>query len=449
MDQAVSAQPSIGTSVQHRLLYRGLATVIFAWLLLASGAVLPSLMTGGGAVDFGESEKSLIQNLSTIFLAISLIFLALYSKEIALLFLKNKALVLLLLITWLSYFWSNDPSVTVRRSLLLTAFTLIACVAVLKLDLPDIIRTLLYLSFFIVGSSIIFLIVFPELGFNPDGRGARGVFLHKNIFSIFLVTTLVATGAAIRLKILPQYWGYGYLALCCFLLILTNSATAWVVALITLAVHLLIKLRGLKLKYFLAIIALGVAAFFLLMPIAIINLDVLFASLDRDPTLTGRDDVWAYALRMIEDRMLLGYGYAAFWESEPFVSYVKETLNWHITHAHNGYLEVWLGLGFVGLGLIVFYYLGCVARLFLSNPSPDIVAFVLPMLLGLIAYNLAETQLMIAKDIGWLIMLICALLTTPGLAEIKRAFQSCSEGRLFKIYHTPMTRTIFDDDRLF
>ncbi len=261
-----------------------------------------------------------------------------------------------------------------------------------------------------------------NLGFNIDGRGARGVFIHKNVFSEFLLVTIIAAVVAIRMRLLPTMLGYAFLLVYAVLLLMANSATAWVIAALMLGIYALTELRQLPFKVFAPLVAFGTAIAVLVVSLTVFNLDAFFLALNRDPTLTGRDAVWAYVGRMMQERFFFGYGYAAFWESEPILSYVVDSLNWRITHAHNGFLQVWIELGLVGFALIVLCLLQCLLRFFFSKPSQDLRAFLLPTLIGLIVYNLVETQLLVSKNIGWLIILICLFLTTPKLEEIRKRF---------------------------
>ncbi len=66
------------------------------------------------------------------------------------------------------------------------------------------------------------------------------------------------------------------------------------------------------------------------------------SALGRDSTLTGRTEIWASLLPDIARQPILGYGFSGFWTMERIAEH-------EIGEAHNGYLDVWLQLGFVGL----------------------------------------------------------------------------------------------------
>jgi O-antigen ligase len=78
----------------------------------------------------------------------------------------------------------------------------------------------------------------------------------------------------------------------------------------------------------------------------------LIAALGRDPSLTGRVPLWKAIIPMALEKPVLGYGYGAFWlgSAGPSV-WVWTAIGWRAVHGHNGYLDLWLDLGIVGLAL--------------------------------------------------------------------------------------------------
>jgi O-antigen ligase len=72
--------------------------------------------------------------------------------------------------------------------------------------------------------------------------------------------------------------------------------------------------------------------------------------LGRDATLTGRVPMWAVVLKSISMRPWLGYGFEAFWKGSQGPSAATwESVGWHPNQAHNGFLQIWLDLGFIGV----------------------------------------------------------------------------------------------------
>jgi exopolysaccharide production protein ExoQ len=70
-------------------------------------------------------------------------------------------------------------------------------------------------------------------------------------------------------------------------------------------------------------------------------------------TLTGRIPLWNFLIsNYLEARPLFGYGFDGFWTPQHVIR-VSASQDWLIMHAHSGYLNVVLDLGYVGLGLFV------------------------------------------------------------------------------------------------
>jgi exopolysaccharide production protein ExoQ len=70
----------------------------------------------------------------------------------------------------------------------------------------------------------------------------------------------------------------------------------------------------------------------------------------RDATLTGRTAIWHQVYQM-NDSPWFGVGYDTFWLG-PRLEEFSKSLNMHVNQAHNGYLEVYLDLGWVGVTLL-------------------------------------------------------------------------------------------------
>ena len=70
-------------------------------------------------------------------------------------------------------------------------------------------------------------------------------------------------------------------------------------------------------------------------------------SIGRDPTLTGRTEIWRLVLGMAGNP-LLGTGFESFWLGKRLEK-MWSLYWWHPRESHNGYLEIYLSLGWLGL----------------------------------------------------------------------------------------------------
>jgi O-antigen ligase len=99
------------------------------------------------------------------------------------------------------------------------------------------------------------------------------------------------------------------------------------------------------------------------------------ASLGRDATLTGRTDIWADLLPVALQKPWGGHGFGGFWTT-------KTRLIFDITEAHSGYLDILLGLGFIGLVLFSLF----------------------------VVSTCRKAQNEISKDFDWAVLMICFFL---------------------------------------
>jgi len=79
-----------------------------------------------------------------------------------------------------------------------------------------------------------------------------------------------------------------------------------------------------------------------------------------DPTFTGRDVIWKFALDHVAQRPLFGFGYESFWRMPDLVAEWNYLESWgyQASDAHNGYLNLAVTTGLIGLALSMFWLIG-------------------------------------------------------------------------------------------
>ncbi len=77
----------------------------------------------------------------------------------------------------------------------------------------------------------------------------------------------------------------------------------------------------------------------------------LIASVGRNPTLTGRTDIWQ-AVVSIPNHPLFGAGYESFWLGSRLQEMWEAFPGLQLNEAHNGYIEILLTLGWIGVVLL-------------------------------------------------------------------------------------------------
>lgn len=76
----------------------------------------------------------------------------------------------------------------------------------------------------------------------------------------------------------------------------------------------------------------------------------ILSSVGRDPTLTGRTGIWD-AVLSVSGNPLVGTGFESFWLGDRLRKVWAMTMN-GLQEAHNGYLEVYLNLGWIGVSML-------------------------------------------------------------------------------------------------
>jgi O-antigen ligase len=142
------------------------------------------------------------------------------------------------------------------------------------------------------------------------------------------------------------------------------------------------------------------------------NTSTLLELFNRDSTLTGRTDVWAYVQTAISDRPLLGFGYSAFWvPGGPIDDYQPAGAGWTPFHAHNGFLELALDVGWLGVSLFaVCAIVGIVRAIILfSKDRHKSGLWPLVMMLCFLLVNLDESSIAKYNNLNWVIFVVAFL----------------------------------------
>ena len=161
-----------------------------------------------------------------------------------------------------------------------------------------------------------------------------------------------------------------------------------------------------------------------LMAIAVsLNWSKATLSVGREPHLSGRTLLWRMSLASIQERPMLGYGYAAFWtrESRP-ARLIREESGWDTApHSHNGYIEIALGLGVVGL-VAYAASLTSIARrgyVFWMSGEESYRKWPLAYLVLVSLYQLTESSIVSGDYLLW-ILYGCLAFSLPQLQRQRR-----------------------------
>lgn len=192
--------------------------------------------------------------------------------------------------------------------------------------------------------------VYRDLFSGEVMAGWRGSFIHKNALGPFLVVTLLTVLALERRRALR--WCSAATSI--GLLVMTQSVTAWWVATVCAGLLGWLTWYARTPRRTRAAVALPslVIGGVLLAGVARIY-PLIVDAYGKDLTFTGRTAIWGAAVEAVGARPLTGYGVGGVWfrpTEEPARSIIADA-GFTVFHTHNGYLELLLLLGVVGLVL--------------------------------------------------------------------------------------------------
>jgi exopolysaccharide production protein ExoQ len=276
------------------------------------------------------------------------------AKRIFSMALEMRLLMLLALFTICSAAWSQDPFRSALNGCFYLIETLFAFYLVLKFETEEILSLVMMAGVFISVTGLIMVFLFPQFAVSQsarDGIAWTGLFTDRTSTGKAMVFLL--SPALIFRRRSFTYYHLGYIFLIGFLVFMAHAATARVISMLYIVLMASVYLYGKFGKRSSLIIAgLFAGAAGLIACVGVLFLPELLRILGRNATLSGRTGIWSLILVSIAKRPLLGYGFYAFWlglrgESARLIV----GTNWVFGYAHNGILEIWLQLGFVGVAL--------------------------------------------------------------------------------------------------
>ncbi len=304
----------------------------------------------------------------------------------------------------LSIAWSQDAWLTARRAVPFALQTMFGVFLVLRFRNEHLLRLLLAAFAVLAMASAMLAVGFPSLGLDASTGHAgdwQGVFSQKNacgramVFALAALLSLPGFSLA-RLALLLLFAGE---------LLLSGSRGAWLLGLLVCVALLAFRLAcRLEQRLRVAWIAGLAVATCLLGVFAYCDREALMPLIGRDATFTGRTAIWREVWLAVLRRPMLGYGFSAFWRGLQAPSWnVVAALRFVLFHAHNGFLEIWLELGGVGLLLFAAGFARGAARLWprMAAGNYGVAAWPLAVLLLALLYDVDENTLLTFNGLFW------------------------------------------------
>lgn len=338
------------------------------WLLIAGSRPVSLWLQAGPEVssadDYNIEANPINVVVYSVLLTTGLIVLVRRGKQVGRFLQANWPILLFFSYCALSTMWSDYPGAALRKWIRSVGDLMI--VLIVLTDLEPVValkRLFARTSFLLLPLSVLFIKYYPDLGrtYSNDWELMfTGVTNHKNT----LGSVCLVIGLGFSWRLLEHYRTKGgphrgrhlladstILAMVIWLLWMANSVTSSTCFLMATALMAVTSLSAWGRK--LGVVHLLVAALVSLSLFAVFfdSGGDLVKTLGRNPTLTGRTAIWHQVVGMAGNP-LLGTGFESFWLGDRLQKMWSDHVGIRLNEAHNGYLEVYLNLGWCGVALL-------------------------------------------------------------------------------------------------
>jgi exopolysaccharide production protein ExoQ len=326
----------------------------------------------------------------------------------------------------LTTLWSQYPAHSLRYGAQLMFTAIVAIVLTGRLSTA----TLMRMSFIVYGIGVVASVLIGKTG--ADGAWL-GIFGSKNAFAAHMaVFALIAVAIAADREspLLLRLVAAGGALVSAPLLLLAQSAgaTIMVVPCLCLIVLTLLttRLPGMQKLFVLVMLVIAMAALLLLVIVA--GDTILAAVLEdsgKDPTLTGRTDLWAIGLNYIAERPLQGLGYRSFW----VIGFAPAEELWAMFgvpagagfNFHNTYISNAVEIGLIGLSLqVALIYGGTILMAVYTFARPNAAnALLLALQVLLILRSFIEVEVFFEFSIRSIMGIATFIYAAAGLIALR------------------------------
>ena len=396
------------------------------WLELFGWANLGSANSAGQLLEGSPLDRFFLTALA----AIAFVVLAQRRQQVLGILRANGPLIAFILYCGLSTLWSDYTDVAFKRWIkLLSDLAMVLIVLTEREPATAVKRVLTRVGFLLLPGSVLLIKYFPDLGGGWSRWGGftgyTGVTLSKN--ELGGICLLFGIGFAWRF--VDAYWQprrkgrmgallvHGSLAaMALWLLRVAGAMTAFSCFMIVIMLLVLTSFRSFARRrwilhaYVTSVLLVSFLALFAGVGSGLVE------TIGRDTTLTGRTAVWALVLRMTGNP-LFGTGFESFWLG-PRLEKIWQTYWWHPNEAHNGYIEVFLNLGWIGvllLAILMFAAYRNAMRAYRNDRSTGMLR--LAYFIVAVIYNFTESSIREMHPV-WLFLLLATIAVPNGWTRI-------------------------------
>lgn len=381
--------------------------VPLVWMFI-NGSRLPSQWLGGqvgSASQAFEEGNPLDRTIFTLLILLALGVLISRSFNWGTFFARNLALMAFILFALMSVFWSDFPFVAFKRWFRDLGDYLVILVVLSDPRPLEALRTLLRrLCYLLVPLSVLLIKYYPYLGKQYSQWTGAAWFVGATTSKNMLGVVCLISGAFFFWDTLTRWpdrkqrqtkrilvANAVFIGMTLWLLNLADSATSRVCLVLGCLVIAAAHTKRIKRHPgFLKILIPVSLCLYMVLEFGFGINGELAGVVGRNSTLTGRTDLWKILLNM-HTNPLIGTGYESFWLG-PRLEWVWRTFA-AVNESHDGYLEVYLNLGVIGLlllcGFLIVSYRTICEKL-TSSSSFAFASLILAFWTILLFYNVTE-----------------------------------------------------------
>ena len=404
-----------GQDITSRLLeFAFAAFLLLVFVGLSPFAVRdPNVLIGSETIAAGEGD--LIRQICYLIVFFTIGVIAIQREGLRTLDAMPVMLAALLVWCALSALWSPEPDVTIRRVGLEVVVVLSVVLGINNLGVERCLRILRLVLALVLIVNWISIPILPQAVHLPNETDPsivgdwRGLYFHKNITgAVCAVSAMLFLYYAIRDKSRADWL---LLAATIGFLIMTRSKSS--MGLLPLAVgagaiYYWAWRRPLD-RAIISIVALLFAA--LAATLILLNYDAIAHILADPQEFTGRTAIWQAEAGFIRDHPWLGSGFGSFADTgalSPLHDYVGASWVDAVSHGHNGYLQLTVTLGFVGLalGLIAVILTPAAAFWRIDDMDRLLKAFLFSLFVFFVFHNLTESDFLESDGASWVVFLM-------------------------------------------
>jgi O-antigen ligase len=277
---------------------------------------------------------------------------------------REKFVFLFLLWSLITILWSGYPDVSFKRWIQIFGTYIVCLSAIVHFNSSEeMLRYFRVILYIYLGLSFISVITIPGASASYEGERAwRGLAPQKNLLGeIALIGAFISAFSVKYLSKKYKVIDYSMLVISILLLIGSKSTTALLTLIILGIVSsksyfnnklIISSIEKWLISFIVITIFSTIIAFFILAPDFI---QEIFSFLGKDLTFTGRTVIWQYMLFTFSGNLLLGVGYGGFWVyGSPQLNGLYSLVSDTPIQAHNGYVDLIVETGIVGILIILF-----------------------------------------------------------------------------------------------